>query len=67
MKLINRSSGYIDNSFFGYLLFSVLVIFIISKFISAGNFTGVTGTIFDIIPLAIVGIIFYFLFVKTRV
>lgn len=64
---IYNSKGMIDNSFFGYLIFAVLVIFIISKFIVVGNFTGVTKTILDIIPMALVGLVFYFLFVTSRV
>ena len=66
-RLLENKKGFVDNSFFGYLIFSAFFIFMVSKFISAGNFTGITKTVIDILPLALVGLVFYFLFVTSRV
>lgn len=60
MKMLMTSKGQ-NPQVFGFVLITVLLILIISKLIVGGNFSGATGTIMDILPIALAGLAVYFL------
>lgn len=60
-RLIKKASGQANSGIFGFVIITVLVIFVITSIISDASFNGAVGTIMDILPVALAGLVFYFI------
>lgn len=59
-NLLAKTKGQSMQGILGFIIMGVIAVLLISEFITAGNFSGTVSTIMDLLPIAVAGLLAYF-------